>query len=133
MNSRGASRDPSRPRDYKETSRSRSPGLKPTKLEEMEEEHLGKRGHQIGPIKTEAQEPMEEELSPLNRKIALFLERLKSEERKDVEENAKILAKIIQHFSFIFAMETSEIMKALESQKGEIEINKIRSKFIKNN
>jgi hypothetical protein len=68
----------------------------------MDEEHLGKRGHQIGPIKTEAQEPMEEELSPLNRKIALFLERLKSEEtkrrRREREDFGKNYSAFFVHF-----------------------------------
>lgn len=99
------------------------------KIEESELPHeqgeLGKRSSEHRP----QQEVLEE--SALGRKLSAFLERLRSDDRKAVEENAKLLAKLVHHFSCNFSVEVQEIMKVMEAQKGDIDINKVRAQFVK--
>lgn len=86
---------------------------------------LGKRDAAHG-----AQQEVLEE-SALGRKLSAFLERLRSDDRKAVEENAKLLAKLVQHFACNFSVEVQEIMKLMEAQAGDIDVNKLRAHFVR--
>ena len=90
-----------------------------------EEATLGKReaAHRVQP------EVLEE--SALGRKLSAFLERLRSDDRKAVEENAKLLAKLVQHFACNFSVEVQEIVKLMEAQTGDIDVNKLRAHFVR--
>lgn len=101
----------------------------PAKIEEAEEREEGEIGKRS--IKHHHQTDIPHEESALSRKLSGFLERLKSDDRKSVEDNAKMLAKFVQHFSCNFSVDVNEIMKVMEEQKGDIDINKVRAKFIK--
>lgn len=96
--------------------------------EENHEETLGKRNllqHQ----KNEHHESAED--TNLRKKLSGFIEKLRSEEKRDIEDNAKMLARFIQHFACNFCVSSSNIMSVIEAQKGDIDINKVRAHFVK--
>lgn len=132
--SKNASRSVSAQRRSKSPVHKTEPAKKEvqTKIEEHDEEHnasLGKRKDHP-PTKTEGEHAPEDSI--LQRKINTFLDKLKSSEKRDVEDNARMLAKFVQHLACNFSVDTSEIMKVMEAQKGDVEINKVRAVFIKN-
>ena len=131
--SRIASRSASNPRPAREENTPVKAREVPAKIEEHDEDtdgRLGKRDSSLRPAKHEDNSGPEESL--LQKKINAFLDKLKSEDRKDVEDNARMLAKFVQHFACNFSVTTSDILKIMEQQTDGIDINKVRASFIKN-
>lgn len=101
------------------------------KIEEHDEDNdarLGKRASLSREIK---RPDINTDDSDLSNKLHAFLDRLKSEERKDLELNARMLARFIQHFACNFSCSHDDIIKIMEKQGGDINIDKVRSTFVK--
>ena len=74
---------------------------------------------------------LQSEESSLSRKLNNFIERLKSEDRKDLEENARMLARFVQHFACNFSVDVQQVMAIIEQQQGDISIDNVRAAFVK--
>lgn len=101
------------------------------KIEEHDEEAEGRLGKRASISRAQKKDELNQEDAELHKKINAFLERLKSDDRKDVEMNAKMLARFVQHFACNFSADVSEIMKAMDQQHGDINIDKVRAAFVR--
>lgn len=128
--SRKGSRGTSQVRDESTPNKQSDSTSKPLKLKLEEDDSnsaaLGKRS-------STQQRPdlLQSEESSLTRKLNHFVERLKSDDRKDVEENARMLARFVQHFACNFSVDVQQVMAVVEQQVGDINIDKVRAAFVK--
>lgn len=101
------------------------------KIEEQDEDNDARLGKRASLSRTHKRDDLNPDDNELSKKLHAFLDRLKSDDRKDVESNAKMLARFIQHFSCNFSCDTSDIIKVMEEQKGDINIDAVRAAFVK--
>lgn len=101
------------------------------KIEEHDEENDAQLGKRASLNRPSLRPDSNADDSELTSKLHAFMDRLKSEERKDLEANAKMLARFIQHFACNFCCDHKEVIKIMEKQEGDINIDKVRASFVK--
>lgn len=66
---------------------------------------------------------------PIEEKISDFMQQLRSRDPEDIRANAELLTEIIKSFSLSFNVDVKHIMDQLASQRGMLNMAKVRSRL----